>query len=236
MHTKTTVLRVKRHRNEHALDALHVALPPSKRTRLSAALPTLSLADTPQTAPTRHVRFRRLLQPTASVTKQRSNALSLTGLLTDASCNVIDVDAALLRRYIAKSSTTIADHVAQLAKDVARVDTRAAPTSHVTCNGVVMRREKVCASGDDAKEENVFDIFVQDGDDDDGKGTNVAYLCASELPEFSFELSDSSEDEGFSSDADGESIDYPSTPESCMYSETAGSDEEDAEAGEGDWR
>lgn len=211
-----TVLRVKRPRSRAPLSALHVSLPAFKRRQLSSALASLSLSAVPRQQHQQHVRFRRLAAARAVA------ALSAPGV------TVVDVDASALRRGVKRGAEECLSEFEQRVKTARVSDEEEEGGQELLCNGVPMVRVP-------AEEEE--DLYVQDGQlaalgvaggeegDDPCSDEEYALVRAEDLPEFVFE-EDRSEDEeerDEEDDLDGESVDYPSTPES----EGGSDDEED---------
>lgn len=197
-----TVLRLKRPRSAPPLSALHVALPVHKRPHSLAPLfSSLSLS-----AP--HIRFRRL-----AAARVRA-ALAVPGV------TIVDVEPGAVRRGTKRrmedeGAGDRAGEEREGQRKSARVE------RGMLCNGVPMQRVSV----DDE------DLYVREGQvladaggehvvveealaNDPSSEGEMAYVRAEDLPEFVFDDECSEEERDDEDDLDGESVDYPSTPES----------------------
>lgn len=224
--SNVTVLRVKRPRTRAPLSELHVALPTFKRRAVTHAFTSLSLSNGSQPQQHQHVRFRRLA------------ALRAVAALSAPGVNLVDVHASALRRGVkrdAEESLSEGDQRMKTAR-LSRVggaegeEEEVGGGQELLCNGVPMARVP-------ADEE---DLYVQDGQraalgvdegeegeegDDPCSDGEYALVRAEDLPELVFEedASEEEEERDEEDDLDGESVDYPSTPESGPGSD----DEED---------
>lgn len=185
-----TFLRLKRHRDDAALDEVRIALP-AKRRRLRSALDGMSLVSSAETSQdTGHLRFKRLrtdtdLSDSAEWVPQKH-----------AKVKIIDVDASFIREPPNKEAAEIHSHTSK---------------SGITCNGVPLQRT-IADDGTDA----MFDVFEQTSATEEDKAQqyisrSIGYVNAEDI-QMEFE-SDASTDDIDTSDFDARSIDYPSTPE-----------------------
>lgn len=193
-----TVLRLKRPRSATPFSSLHVSLPLHKRPpSLAPLFSALSLS-----AP--HIRFRRL------AAERAREALQQPGI------TIVDVGPDVVRRGVKRRM-----EAGEGGRKSARME------EGMLCNGIPMARVTV----------DEEDVYVREGDvigeDEEGEGkgkqkefddpssdSEMAYVRAEDLTEFVFHEEHSEEECDEEDDLDGESVDYPSTPETVSEGES----------------